>query len=142
MQRSDFRHFVELPVLWGHMEALGHVNNTEYFGYLEAGRIGYCSEVLPAQYRADANLVLADIQCRFLRQLRYPATIEVGTRIGRLGNSSMHAGCAIFIKHEDPPVAVSKAVMVWFDFASEKAVALPAGVRAAIMAYEPVAPEA
>jgi acyl-CoA thioester hydrolase len=140
MQRSDFKHIIELPVLWGHMDALGHVNNAEYFRYLEAGRIAYCRDVLPDSLRSAANLVLADIQCRFLRQLHYPDTIEVCTRIGRLGNRSMHAECAIFRQHEDDAVATSRAVMVWFDFHTEQSMPLPAQLRAAIRDFEPVTP--
>jgi acyl-CoA thioester hydrolase len=141
MQRNDFRHFIELPVLWGHMDALAHVNNAEYFRYLEAGRIGYCTEVMPVPTQAAANLVLADIQCSFLRQLRYPATIEVGTRVSRLGRRSLQVECGIFIKGEELPAATSSSVLVWFDFASEKSAALPAQLREAILAFEPVAPE-
>lgn len=28
---------VDIPIAWGEMDALGHVNNTVYFRYFEAG---------------------------------------------------------------------------------------------------------
>ena len=37
MQRADFKHFIELPVRWGDMDAFGHVNNVQYMRYL--GRV-------------------------------------------------------------------------------------------------------
>lgn len=141
MKYSDFKHITELPVLWGHMDALGHVNNANYFRYLEAGRIAYCTQVIPAHLEAAAALVLADIQCSFLRQLQYPCTIEVGTRISRFGRRSMTADCAIYIKDDERPAATSKAVMVWFDFASSQSAPLPLELREAIQAYEIIPPQ-
>ena len=41
-------HKVRMPLRWGDMDAMGHVNNTLYFRYLEQARIellgilGYC----------------------------------------------------------------------------------------------------
>ena len=141
MNRTDFKHITELPVLWGHMDALGHVNNVQYFRYLEAGRIAYCTQIMPAHLQAAAALVLADIQCSFLRQLHYPCTIEVGTRISRLGNRSMTVDCGIYIKDDDAPAATSKGIMVWFDFTNEKSAALPIELRETIQAYEIITPE-
>ena len=46
MQRADFKHFIELPVRWGDMDAFGHVNNVQYRRYLESGRVAYIGEVL------------------------------------------------------------------------------------------------
>lgn len=43
MQRSDFRHFIQVPVRWGDMDAFGHATSTTpcFFRYLESGRIAY-----------------------------------------------------------------------------------------------------
>ncbi|MFT4623328.1 MAG: acyl-CoA thioester hydrolase, partial [Myxococcota bacterium] len=38
---SDWPVSVVLPVLWGDMDALGHVNNTRYFVWFEAARMAY-----------------------------------------------------------------------------------------------------
>ncbi|HLP84719.1 MAG TPA: acyl-CoA thioesterase, partial [Phycisphaerales bacterium] len=32
---------IEIPVAWGEMDALGHVNNVVYFRYLESSRIAF-----------------------------------------------------------------------------------------------------
>ena len=45
MSRSDYVHWVSLPVRWGDMDALGHVNNAMYFRYAESGRIAYFTTV-------------------------------------------------------------------------------------------------
>lgn len=140
MQRSDFRHVLQLPVRWGDMDALGHVNNVEYLRYLESGRIAYMDTVQPPELPADQHIVLADIQCRFRQQLNYPAMLEVMTRIDRIGNRSMRFQSAIHVQGSDEPAATSSGVLVWFDFAAQKSAPIPAAVRSAIIEYEHVPP--
>ena len=36
---ADFPVTVEIPVAWGDMDAMGHVNNVVYFRYFETARI-------------------------------------------------------------------------------------------------------
>jgi acyl-CoA thioester hydrolase len=139
MQRSDFSHFVVQPIRWGDMDALSHVNNVQYFRYLESGRIAYMEDLLPGEHNS-AHLILADIQCSFLRQLRYPGTVEVGTRVSRIGRSSLQITCAIFLQGEELPAATGQAVIVWFDFAAQRSAPVPARLREAILARERIVP--
>ena len=141
MPRSEYRHRIELPVRWGDMDALGHVNNVEYFRYLESGRVDYIQTVQPADLPPHQHMVLADIQCRFIRQLNYPADVEVLTRIDKLGSRSMHFRAAIFVQGEDGPAATSQGVLVWYDFARQRSAPLPDALRAAILDYEITTPD-
>ena len=34
-------HVERIPIRWGDMDAMGHVNNTVYFRYMEQARIGW-----------------------------------------------------------------------------------------------------
>ena len=36
---------LRLPVLWGYMDALGHVNNTIYFRFFESARVEYMAQM-------------------------------------------------------------------------------------------------
>lgn len=135
MQRSEFRHWLEVPIRWGDMDALGHVNNVQYFRYLESGRIAYLNQVL-AKTRTARQLVLADMQCTFLRQLHYPGTVEVGTRSVRLGSSSLHLHCGLFIKDEAEPAASCRAVLVCYDFEQQQSTPLSVEERTAIAHFD------
>jgi acyl-CoA thioester hydrolase len=141
MQRSDFAHFIKLPVRWGDMDAFGHVNNVQYMRYFESGRVAYVEEVTQTPLEVNENVILADIQVSFLRQLHYPSTVEVATRTSRLGNSSFQIVCAIYRQGEDSPVATCKGVMVWFDYINQRATPIPERVREAIRRFEVTAPE-
>lgn len=145
MNRSDFAHFVTLPVQWGDMDSIGHVNNAIYFRYVESGRIAYfrAIEATPEDGLFDGEgPILADIQCSFIGQLRFPATIDIGTRTTRIGSKSFEIQAAIFVEGEDAPAATSRAVVVWFDYANQKTAPIPGALRQRINDLEVVAPEA
>lgn len=36
---------IELPVVWGEMDAFAHVNNVVYFRYFESARIAYLERI-------------------------------------------------------------------------------------------------
>lgn len=144
MNRSDFAHFVTLPIQWGDMDSIGHVNNTIYFRYVESGRIAYfrAIEATPAggQFEGEGP-ILADIQCSFIGQLRYPATIDIGTRTTKLGGKSFAIEAGIFVQGEDEPAATSKGVVVWFDYTNQRTATIPDDLRQRIVALENVTPE-
>ena len=136
MQHSDFPHWLSIPIRWGDMDAMQHVNNVQFFRYLESGRIAYFSDVLPASCEPDKYTVLADLQCTFRQQLYYPGTVDVGTRVHRLGTSSIHLDCVIVRQGDALPAATARAVIVWYDFAASRSIPLPENVRQALLAKE------
>jgi acyl-CoA thioester hydrolase len=142
VNRSDFVHFVSIPIRWGDMDALGHVNNAMYFRYAESGRIAYFATI-----GADAGLagggegpILADIQCSFLGQVRYPAQLEIGTRTAKLGTKSFTIDAGMFLAGDDAPVATSRAVVVWFDYDQQTSAPLPEALRQRVLEFEAVTP--
>lgn len=142
MLRSEFRHFIELPVRWGDQDALGHVNNVQIVRYLESGRVAYLETVFGLPVRADGEgVILADLQCAFRRQLEYPATIEVGTRIVRLGRTSFDVHAAIWRRGDEAPAATSRGVVVWFDFSAQRPAPLPGALRERVRHWETLAPQ-
>ena len=38
-------HTMRMPIRWGDMDAMGHVNNTVYFRYIEQARISWLDEI-------------------------------------------------------------------------------------------------
>ena len=141
MQRSDFKHFLEIPIRWGDMDAFGHVNNVQYLRYLESGRVAYFEDVLQTALISPKTVILADIQCAFRQQLHYPAIVEVASRVSRIGNSSMQRICAVYRKEEDVPVATAKEVVVWYDYEERCPKTIPQSVRQAVIDFEIIAPE-
>src|SRR5438552_19175865 len=88
---KEYPIILTLPILWGDQDAFGHVNNTVYFRWFESGRIAYLERINMA-HRTSGNEVgpiLAAIGCNYRRQLTYPDTVHGGTRVARIGRTSM-----------------------------------------------------
>jgi acyl-CoA thioester hydrolase len=83
-------HVERIEIRWGDMDAMGHVNNTVYFRYMEQARIGWFESLVP---QSDAwksvGIVIANASCNFRRAMNYPGTVEVKVFAGAPGGSSV-----------------------------------------------------
>lgn len=121
-----------LTVRWGDMDMLGHVNNATYFTYSESARIAFFESVFgPEMSRFDmeSGPILAQIGCSFHRQVHYPAQLDIGLRVTRIGNSSAEIRNPIFLQGEDEAVADIHSTIVWFDYANQKVTSVPEELR-------------
>jgi acyl-CoA thioester hydrolase len=138
--RGDFAFFLKLAVRWGDMDALGHVNNAKFFTYDESVRLDYFRQLMQDDPRFwnDYGLILAHIEADFLAQLKPPAQLDIGFRIARLGRTSLGTEAGMFLGKS--LVAVTRGVLVWFDYRAGKPLELPESVKAKVLGYEKLAP--
>ncbi len=138
---EQFSRQITLAVRWGDMDSMGHVNNVKFFTFDESGRIAYFDELAKTDptFWNDHGLILAHIGADFIAQLRYPATLQIGTRVAKLGRSSLHTVSAMF--SEGRLIAVVKGVIVWFDYVNQKPMPIPSHVREMIRKREIIKPE-
>ena len=140
--RQDFKLLVPLQVRWGDVDRLGHVNNVQILRYCEEARVNWMEQLLARSDRARGEgPILADVHCSFIRQLHWPAQLEIGARASRIGTSSMTLINAVFEQGNPQPVATARAVMVWFDYKAQRSKPLPENLRQAVRNYEILAPE-
>jgi acyl-CoA thioester hydrolase len=112
-----FRHV--MPMRWGDLDALNHVNNTLYFRYFEDARMRLFAEAGIGS--ASKIGVLAHASCDFLKPLHYPATIVVKLVLARMGRSSLDLDTLIEVEDEPGVVyARGKSIMVGADPATGK----------------------
>lgn len=137
-----FVHRCREHVRWGDMDAFGHVNNVQFFRYLEGARIAYARAIIEGPIGATGeNVILADQRCSFLQQLTWPGELEVLTRTSRMGRSSFHLEQVIRRSDSGDVAAVGQGVMVWFDFDAQRAAPIPDALRQRVIAYERVRPQ-
>ncbi|MES1942326.1 thioesterase [Salinisphaera sp. T5B8] len=140
--RSDYVHYVPITVKWGEMDSLGHVNNTVFYRYSEDGRIDYIHMISDGgDTQTSDGPILADLRCSFRQQLRFPADVEIGTRVKRIGRSSFELEQCLFFAETDDVIAVYNTVVVWFDFGAQTSMRVPETIRERIREYEAVPPE-
>lgn len=119
-----------IPIRWGDMDAFGHVNNTEYFRYMEQARIEWLTHLFGALDADGCGPVLINAQCSFLRQLRYPGTVEVRIFVDAVGRSSIDVSYQLRLAHQpDMVFAEGSSKVVWINFAEAKSTPLPDAIR-------------
>ncbi len=132
-------HATRMAIRWGDMDAMGHVNNTVYFRYIEQARIEWFSEIDSTPVPDGEGPVIVSAHCTFMRQLKYPGAIEVRTLVGPAGRSSFEMTHEIRMvdANGEPGVlhAQGGAKVVWVNFPAEKSVPLPDAIRALLPAH-------
>jgi acyl-CoA thioester hydrolase len=123
-----------MPIRWGDMDAMGHVNNTVYFRYLEIIRIEWLHRVGGAPDPGGQGPVIVNAFCNFIRQLEYPGDILAKHYVGDVGRTSFDAYVTLE-RTDDPGVVYASggARTVWIDFPRKKAVPLPDWLRALVL---------
>jgi acyl-CoA thioester hydrolase len=128
MTEKKLVHVERIPIRWGDMDAMGHVNNTVYFRYMEQTRIGWFDALVPAaEAWKDTGIVIANASCNFKRALNYPGTVEVRLSIDPPGGSSV--GTFYELKMDDTLYADGAAVVVFIDMKTQKPIRIPEGIR-------------
>lgn len=119
-----------VPMRWGEMDALGHMNNVSYFRYFEQARISWF-DGLQIDYRPGTEgPILGTLSCRYIKPAIYPADLEVTTYVGKPGRSSFGMFHEMYLAG-DPAIlfAQAEAIMVWIDISEGKSRPLPESIR-------------
>jgi acyl-CoA thioester hydrolase len=117
---ADFPVTVEVPVAWGDMDALGHVNNTVYFRYFETARIA-CFGGLglgSIEKSDDVGPILHSATCRFRIPLTYPDTVTVGACIGDIGEDRFVMQYRAVSHRHGAVAADGQSLIVTFSYAT------------------------
>jgi acyl-CoA thioester hydrolase len=122
-------HTFAMPIRWGDMDAMGHVNNAAYFRYLESARIAWFDSLGFFPDPRGTGPVVVNASCTFIRPLLYPGDIELRTFAGKPGRSSFETRAEIRRAGEDAVYAEGRAKVVWVDHAAGKSMPLPDAMR-------------
>ena len=123
-------HIELIPIRWGDMDAMGHVNNTLYFRYMEQARIAWLDGMRSIIRAEGLGTVIASTSCNFRQPFVYPGTVEVKIFVTRTGGSSVTTHYEMRVQGEDTVCADGAAVAVWINMATGKAVRVPEVIRA------------
>jgi acyl-CoA thioester hydrolase len=108
---------VPYHVLFGDVDAFGHVNNAVYFTYFEWGRTQLWFELTEWGGATDIGFIVARAECDFKKQLAMEP-IEIATRINGMGTSSIEFLCEIR-KSDGMIAATGRVVVVLYDWETQ-----------------------
>jgi acyl-CoA thioester hydrolase len=122
-----------VPLRWGDMDAMGHLNNTLYFRLIEEARIQWFLQLGITTAPHGEGPILAHASCDFLKPFTYPAEARILQTVSRIGRASLDHDIVIE-KVGEPDVAYAKckAVIVWMDYQAGRSAPWPEAVRAVL----------
>jgi acyl-CoA thioester hydrolase len=132
--QKKLTHEMVIPIRWGDMDAMGHVNNTIYFRYFEIARLEWLYEVGAPPDPLGSGPVIVNAFCNFIRQLEYPGDILAKHYVATPGRSSFDT--FITLERAEQPGAIyaeGGATTVWVDSKTQKSAPLPDWLRALIV---------
>ncbi len=126
-------HDMVLSIRWGDMDAMGHVNNTVYFRYMETVRIEWMRAVGCDPDPQGQGPVIVNAFCNFYRQLEYPGDVRVKLYVSDPGRTTFETWCTME-RTDQPGVVCAEggATTIWVDFPQQKAQTLPDWMRALV----------
>ena len=131
--RDDYRHFQMITTRWHDNDVYGHVNNVVYYSFFDSAVNTYLIEAGGLDIHAGAVVgFVVSSSCDYFASIAFPERIEVGLRVGKLGNSSVQYELAIFKHGEEQACAAGRFVHVFVDRDSNRPVGIPESLRAAL----------
>lgn len=138
MNRQDFRFLHTLRVRWAEVDKQDIVFNGHYLTYFDVAiteywrAIGAAYPAITERWGSDLFVVKAAIE--YHGPARYDDVLDIGARIARIGNSSMHFTLGIF--RGDLHLIGGELIYVNADPATRKSRPVPAGLRDLIEGFE------
>jgi len=122
-----------IPIRWGDMDAMGHVNNTTYFRYLETIRIDWLRSIGAMPNPLGEGPVIVNAFCNFYKQLEYPGEVLVKMYTSDPARTTFETwGTMAPADQPELIYAAGGATTIWVDFPKQRAVELPAWMRALV----------
>jgi acyl-CoA thioester hydrolase len=101
-----------------------HVNNVAFVTYCEGGRVAWMRQTLGSLRRPGDGIVTAKLTIDYLREIHFPGSVAVGTRLLSVGRSSVTLGQGLF--QDGVCRAVATTVLVLFDLETRRSKPFPA----------------
>lgn len=114
--RADYRAWRRATTRWADDDVYGHMNNATYFELIDTAVNAHLAEALGADIRKlPAIGVVAEVGCRYFRQIGYPEPVDLGLVVEKLGNSSVVYRIGLFQGPQEEAAAEGRFVHVYVD---------------------------
>ena len=121
--RGAYRAWRQATTRWADDDVYGHMNNARYFELIDTAVNVHLAEATGVDIRTlPAVGVVAEVSCRYFREVGYPDPIDLGLVVERIGTSSVVYRIGIFQGGtggpEDEAAAEGRFVHVYVEAAS------------------------
>jgi acyl-CoA thioester hydrolase len=140
--RADYRSWRTATTRWADDDVYGHMNNATYFALIDTAVNAHLIEATGVDIRRlDAVGVVAEVSCRYFAELGFPAPVELGLAVERVGRSSVVYRVGLFQGPGDEARAEGRFVHVYVSTAApggvgstgREVVPVPEVIRSAVV---------
>jgi acyl-CoA thioester hydrolase len=109
-RREEFAVWRLATTRWADVDVYGHLNNARYFELIDTAVNAHLAEATGTDIRTlPAIGVVAQVSCRYFRELGYPEPVDIGLAVERLGRSSVVYRLGLFQGEPDGAGAAAAA---------------------------------
>ena len=133
--RADYVTWRQATTRWADDDVYGHLNNAVYFELIDTAVNAHLAETVGRDIRTLPTIgVVAEVSCRYFREVGYPEPIDLGLVVDRVGSSSVVYRIGVFQGEGDEEAAEGRFVHVYVDNTdpARPVTPLPDEVRAAV----------
>ena len=131
--RSDYGVWRTATTRWADDDVYGHMNNARYFELLDTAVNAHLAEATGTDIRdLPAIGVVAEVSCRYFREIGYPQPVEMGLRLEKLGTSSVIYRIGLFQGNHDEAAAEGRFVHVYVAGPEREVTPIPAEIRSVL----------
>ncbi|MEZ5097669.1 MAG: acyl-CoA thioesterase [Nocardioides sp.] len=133
--RSAYVAWRQVTTRWRDDDAYGHLNNATYYELFDTAVNAHLYDATGLDIRAlPAIGIVAETSCRYFAELGFPAPIDTGLVVERLGTSSVVYRIGLFQGEGDEAAAEGRFVHVYVDNTrpDRPVVPVPPEIRSAV----------
>ena len=131
--RKKLVYETRMPMRWGDMDAMRHLNNAMYFRYMETARVDWFTSLGCLADGSEQGPVIVNAFCNFYEQLRYPGEVVLRMFVSDPGRATFETWTQM--ARGDAPERVCAeggATTMWVDFTRNRSADLPDWLRRAV----------
>ncbi len=114
--KADYVVWRRATTRWADDDAYGHMNNATYYELFDTAVNAHLFEATGLNIRTlPAIGVVAETSCRYFREIGFPAPIDMGLAVERVGRSSVVYRIGLFQGESDEAAAEGRFVHVYVD---------------------------
>ncbi len=134
---THYRHHLPVQLRFNDIDILGHLNNTVYFSLFDLGKARYFGAVRSGKIDwQKVETVIANVNCSYIRQVRFGENIEILTRCVAIGHKSFTLDQLMVNADTGEAKAHCQTIMVFFDQETQQAAEVPEIWRRSFAEYE------
>ncbi len=102
--RGQYVHWEQMTTRWADIDVYGHMNNARYFELIDTVVNNHLEQATGTDIRQlPAIGVVAEVGCRYFAEVNYPAPVDLGVVVDRIGNSSIVYRVGLFQGPDNGP---------------------------------------